>query len=145
MTGSSMMLLNLLICVEQWTKACLGNEETFTLVHTLQSRHGMKLTLLEIRTSALGKARNTHGKGFAECRTRQRALGKELIGKEAFAECFLSGTRRSLCRVPEKHSAKWKCEKNQKIIANFFFGEGRPSVQRHRPSKSLYFLRKIRG
>ena len=27
------------------------------------------------------------GKGFAECRTRQRSLGKDLIGKNFFAEC----------------------------------------------------------
>jgi hypothetical protein len=42
---------------------------------------------------ALGKARNTLGKGFAECRTRQRAVGKEPVGKGFFAECHISGTR----------------------------------------------------
>jgi len=56
--------------------------------------------------AALGKARFTLGKGFAEGRTRQRALGKEFVGKEFFAECHLSGTRQSLCRVPCQHSAK---------------------------------------
>ena len=56
--------------------------------------------------AALGKARFTLGKGFAECRTRQRALAKEFVGKEFFAECHLSGTRQSLCRVPCQHSAK---------------------------------------
>ena len=84
--------------------------------------------------AALGKAQNTLGKGFAECRTRQSALGKELIGKEAFAECFLSGTRRSLCRVPEKHSAKIYTRQNEnakkpKNNSKFFFEEGR-----HRPA-----------
>jgi len=49
---------------------------------------------------ALGKAQFTLGKGFAECCTRQRALGKKRVGKDVFAECLLSGTRQSLCRVP---------------------------------------------
>jgi hypothetical protein len=31
--------------------------------------------------------------------TRQRALGKDFIGKDVFAECLLSGTRQRLCRV----------------------------------------------
>ena len=86
-------------------------------------------------SAALGKARNILDKGFAECHTRQRALGKELIGKEAFAECFLSGTRQSLCRVPEKHSAKIYTRQNKNAkkpknnSKNFIFGEGR-----HRPA-----------
>ena len=41
----------------------------------------------------------TLGKAFAECYTRQRALSKQFIGKDLFAECTLSGTRQSLCRV----------------------------------------------
>jgi hypothetical protein len=40
------------------------------------------------------------GKGFVECRTRQRVLGKILIVKGVFIECLLSGTRQKLCRVP---------------------------------------------
>jgi len=36
---------------------------------------------------ALGKASQALGKGFAECRTRQRSLGKDLIGKNFIAEC----------------------------------------------------------
>jgi len=55
---------------------------------------------------ALSKGRYTLGKAFAECYTRQRALGKQLIGKDLFAECTLSGTRQRLCRVPIRHSAK---------------------------------------
>ena len=38
--------------------------------------------------------------------TRQRALGKQFIGKDLFAECTLSGTRQRLCRAPIRHSAK---------------------------------------
>jgi hypothetical protein len=55
---------------------------------------------------ALGEALKTLGKGFAECNTRQRRLGKQCIGKDFFAEYFFSGTRqRSLPSVRE-HSAK---------------------------------------
>ena len=32
--------------------------------------------------AALGKALNTLGKGFAECRTRQRPLGKKWLAKQ---------------------------------------------------------------
>jgi hypothetical protein len=49
---------------------------------------------------ALGKGHFALGKAFAECRTRQRALGKIFVGKGFFAECLLSGTRQRLCRVP---------------------------------------------
>ena len=73
--------------------------------------------------------------------TRQRALDKELIGKEAFAECFLSDTRQRLCRVPEKRSAKIytrqnknakKPKNNSKKTRNFFFGEGHHRLARAR-------------
>lgn len=50
-------------------------------------------------SQALGKDRYTLGKGFAECYTRQMALGKQFIGTDPFAECTLSGTRQRLCRV----------------------------------------------
>ena len=39
---------------------------------------------------ALGKAQFAIGKGFAECCTRQRPLGKKWAGKGVFAECLLS-------------------------------------------------------
>ena len=38
--------------------------------------------------------------------TRQSASGKKSVGKEFLAECLLSGTRQSLCRVQSRHSAK---------------------------------------
>jgi hypothetical protein len=40
---------------------------------------------------ALGKALNTLGKGFVECRTRQRVHDKKFVGKDIFVKCFLSG------------------------------------------------------
>jgi hypothetical protein len=49
---------------------------------------------------ALGKALKTLGKVFAECRTRQRGIGTQCIGKAFFVEYFFSGTRQRLCRVP---------------------------------------------
>jgi hypothetical protein len=70
---------------------------------------------------ALGKALNTLGKGFVECHTRQRAHGKEDVGKAVFAECLLSDTRQRLCRVsgtrqrPNRKILK-KQEKNFKIF-----------------------------
>jgi hypothetical protein len=60
---------------------------------------------------ALGKTLNTLGKGFVECHTRQRAHGKKAVGKAAFAECLLSGTRQRLCRVAEPKNSE-KIEKN---------------------------------
>jgi hypothetical protein len=44
---------------------------------------------------ALGKPLKTLSKGFAECRTRQRGLGTQCIGKAVFTEYFFSGTRQS--------------------------------------------------
>jgi len=56
--------------------------------------------------TALGKGLKTLGKGFAERCTRQRPLGEKKVGKAFFAECHLSGTRQSLCRVSTGHSEK---------------------------------------
>jgi hypothetical protein len=49
---------------------------------------------------ALGKARKTLGKVFAECNTQQRTLGELYIGNDLFAEYFLSDTRQRISRVP---------------------------------------------
>ena len=48
---------------------------------------------------ALGKDLKTLSKLFAECRTRQRGLGIQCIGKAVFAGYFFSDTRQRLCRV----------------------------------------------
>ena len=50
-------------------------------------------------------ARKNTRQPFTKCYTRQTTLGKRFIGKRCFAECFSSGTRQRLCRVPQKHSA----------------------------------------
>ena len=100
---------------------------------------------------ALSKEGFALGKAFVECCTRQRAVGISVHGKCFFAECFLSGTWQSLCRVPEKHSAKIytrqnenakKPKNNSKIFQNLFFrGRPPPASARPSPSKSLHFLR----
>jgi hypothetical protein len=68
-------------------------------------RHYRKRALYRV-PEALGKAVNTLGKGFAECRTRQRRLGKQCIGKAFFAEYFFSGTRQRGLPSARWHSAK---------------------------------------
>ena len=73
---------------------------------------------------ALGKGPLTLGKGFAEA-----ALGKELSGnfesaKRVFAEDPLSGTRQTLCRGLERHSAK-KSSRHSAGAWDGVFAEGR--------------------
>jgi hypothetical protein len=55
---------------------------------------------------ALGKALKTLGRGFAECGTRQKRLGKQCIGKTFFAEYFFSDTRQRGLPSARQHSAK---------------------------------------
>jgi hypothetical protein len=55
---------------------------------------------------ALGKAPKTLDKRFVECRTRQKRLGKQYIGKTFFAEYFFSGTRQRGLSSASEHSAK---------------------------------------
>jgi hypothetical protein len=67
----------------------------------------------------------TLGKGFAECNTRQKTLGKDFIGKWFFAECFFSDTRQRLCRVSKntrqrKTLGKLRIEKIKKKTAKHF-------------------------
>jgi hypothetical protein len=50
-------------------------------------------------SKTLDKTWKTLVKGFVECNTRQRKLGKLYIGNNFFVEYFLSGTRQRLCRV----------------------------------------------
>ena len=42
------------------------------------------------------KHKKTLSKAFAECYTRQMALGVHSVGKDFFIECFLSCTRQRL-------------------------------------------------
>jgi hypothetical protein len=55
---------------------------------------------------ALNKALKTLGKGFAECRTRQRGLGTQCIDKAFFVEYFFSGTQQSGLPSAREHSTK---------------------------------------
>jgi hypothetical protein len=55
---------------------------------------------------ALGEALKTLGKGFAECYTRPRRLGKQCIGKDFFAEYFFWDTRQRCLSSAREHSAK---------------------------------------
>jgi hypothetical protein len=48
---------------------------------------------------ALGKALKTLGNDFAKCRTRQRELSTQCIGKAFFVEYFFSGTRQKKVAV----------------------------------------------
>jgi hypothetical protein len=57
-------------------------------------------------SETLGKALKTLVKGFTECRTRQRGLGTQCIGKVFFAEKIFSGTRQSDLPSAREHSAK---------------------------------------
>jgi hypothetical protein len=59
-------------------------------------------------------------KGFAECRTQQTVHDKKIIGKDLFTECFLSGTRQRLCRVPRQHSAKKSCHDEADNVNGYF-------------------------
>jgi hypothetical protein len=61
----------------------------------LMLRNPIKQSDKHYRNQALGKALKTVGKRFAECRTRQRGLGTQCIGKAVFVEYFFSGTRQS--------------------------------------------------
>jgi hypothetical protein len=105
---------------------------------------GLNLVAL-LYTASLGVPQKTLGKSFAECHPRQSLLGLNLDGKQLFAECFLSGTRQSLCRVlsrpsaKKKHSAKFEMKKPEKNSKKFF-NRGRPP-----PAKSPHLLRKIRA
>ena len=50
--------------------------------------HYRKLVLCRV-PEAHGKPQNTHGKGFAVCRTWQRAHGKQPSAKARFAVCYI--------------------------------------------------------
>jgi hypothetical protein len=65
---------------------------------------------------ALGKAVKTLDKGFAECRIRQRRLGKQCIDKAFFAEYFFSGTRQRKAAVTS--DLQFKSEFSEEIQIN---------------------------
>jgi hypothetical protein len=67
--------------------------------------HYQKRALCRV-PEALGKAPKTLDKGFTECRTRQRRLGKQYIGRGFFVEYFFSGTQQRGLLSAREHSAK---------------------------------------
>ena len=78
--------------------------------------------------TSLGKGLITLGKVFAEWHPRQMSHDNQYDGKQLFSECFFSGTRQILCRVPEKPSQKITLGKiwikNMKQMAEKLIGEG---------------------
>ena len=88
---------------------------------------------------ALGKEGFALDKAFAECCTRQRAVGISLHGKGFFAECRMSGTRQRISRVTRRHSAKIYTRQNKnakkpKNNSNFFqFFSGEAAISQRPP------------
>ena len=78
--------------------------------------------------TSLGKGIITLGKVFAEWHPRQMSHDNQYDGKQLFSECFFSGTRQILCRVPKKPSQKITLGKiwikNMKQMAEKIIGEG---------------------
>jgi hypothetical protein len=58
---------------------------------------------------ALGKAWKTLGIGFAECRTRQRGLDEQYIGKAFFAEYFFGHSAQTLPSARQYSAKKSHC------------------------------------
>ena len=102
----------------------------------------IKLILSFVFKTRSDRYRTTGLSGFAECQGHSAkpnlhsakalpsagpsaALGKKWVGKGVFAECFLSGTRQSLCRVPDTRQS-WNRKKTEKMgkmqkNGNFFY------------------------
>ena len=92
-----------------------------------------------------GKAHKILGKGFAECNTRQTAHDIYSIGKQLFAECFLSRTQQMICRVSNWTLGKksglpsvfLKYTRQRITVCRVFLGItlGKPNFQR----KNIFF------
>jgi len=84
--------------------------------------------------------KKTFGKVFAECNTRQTAHDIYSVGKQLFAECFLSRTRQMVRRVSNLTLDKkkwfaecfWKNTRQRIIVCRVFLGItlGKPIFQR---------------
>ena len=88
---------------------------------------------------ALGEAPNTLGKDFVEYNTRRLALGEFSTGKQMFAECQISGTRQSVCRV-SKTLGEVKPSAKRGLMASTVT-ESLPSVRRKTLGKHLQLSR----
>jgi len=110
-------------CLKELNMLVLFWTYTFLLVSNVTS---LQQTCALSSAITLGKEGFALGKAFAECCTRQRAVGISLHGKGFFAKCRMSGTRQRISRVPRRHSAKIYTRQNKntkkpKNNSKFFF------------------------
>ena len=120
------------------------------IVHKEYYLHIHYRTGLVCRVSnTLGKGPFALGKGFAECGTRQTALGKKSDGEDTFAECLFSGTRQSLCRVSKSTRQTFRNQIRKTAFKNsktfYFHPVITPIIQCHKSQVSLLFRVKSRA
>ena len=100
-------------------------------------------------SNTLGKGSFALGKGFAECGTRQTALGKKSDGEGTFAECLFSGTRQSLCRVSKSTRQTFRNQIRKTAFKNsktfYFHPVITPIIQCPKSQVSLLFRVKSRA
>ena len=113
----------------------------FSRSSRVPTRHNCRRPLCRV-LGALGKASQALGKDFAECRTRQRSLGKDFVGKNFFAECKKSTLGKAFAECPtlgkvgtEKTPKKQKfLPKKRKICFNWW----RPPPVSAHPSPAFF-------
>ena len=114
-------------------------------LHTIHYRTGLVCRV----SNTLGKGPFALGKGFAECGTRQTALGKKSDGEGTFAECLFSGTRQSLCRVSKSTRQTFRNQIRKTAFKNsktfYFHPVITPIIQCHKSQVSLLFRVKSRA
>jgi hypothetical protein len=94
------------------TERSRSNEANTMQPPQIQDSHATYVHLKQIRIiqhyrkRALCRVPEALGKGFAECDTRQRRLGKQCIDKAFFVEYFFLGTRQRGLLSAREHSAK---------------------------------------
>jgi hypothetical protein len=71
--------------------------------------------------SAKAKGHKALGKAFVECHTRHISHGKILVGKEDFAECFISGKPSAKKHSAHLHTQQRINRKNPEKNSKFFF------------------------
>ena len=100
-------------------------------------------------SNTLGKGPFALGKGFAECGTRQTALGKKSDGEGTFAECLFSGTRQSLCRVSKSTRQTFRNQIRKTAFKNsktfYFHPIITPIIQCHKSRYYFALNRALRG
>ena len=71
----------------------------------------------------------------SDAKNQTSPLAKKSDGKANFAECFLPGTRQSLCRVPDTRQS-WNRKKPEKN--GTFFNRWRPPPDSARPAPAIF-------